>query len=124
MADEPIIIGLQGVTWLLSAEAGGAIQSYSRETSRTFLPVYDAGAGKTTGAVFHDPKAEYEIEIIQTSNSGLAVASPGIALTLSSTTSGNGVTTGGVYTKTTRIRHSGQDFRRLTVTACQYPAIA
>lgn len=124
MADEPILIGLPGVTWDLGAETGGAIQSYSRETSRKLLEVYDAGSGKTTGLVFHDPKAEYEIEIILTSASGLALASPGVALTLASLTSGNGVSTGGVYCKTVRRRHAGEDFLRLIITACQYPAIA
>ena len=89
MVDDPIIIGLPGVTWLLTAESGGAIQSFERHTQRTKLPVYDASVGKTTGIVFHDPRAEYTIEIIQTGNLGLALASPGVVLTLNSTVTGN-----------------------------------
>src|SRR5690242_12265659 len=123
MADDPIIVGLSGVTWLLTGETGGAIQSYSREVTRKFNFVYDAGVGKTTGFVAHDPNAKYEIEIIQTGNTGLAAASPGVVITLNSTTAGNGVTTGGIYTESIRLRHSGEDFRRLTISAFQYPAI-
>lgn len=123
MADDPIIIGLQGATWLLTAETGGAIQSFERTTSRKKNEIYDASVGKTTGLVFHDPRAEYSIEIIQTSSAGLALASPGVALTLNSTVTGNGVTTGGIYVNDMRLRHSGQDFRRMTVSATQYPAI-
>lgn len=124
MADDPIIVGLSGATWLLSAETGGAIQSYGRETTRKFIFVYDAGVGKTTGFCAHDPHATYEIEIIQTGATGLAAASPGVVITLNSTTSGNGVTTGGIYCQNFRIRHSGEDFRRCTISAIQYPAIA
>lgn len=123
MADDPIIIGLSGVTWLLTAETGGAIQSFQRHTSRTKLEVYDAAVGKTTGLVFHNPKADYTIEIIQTGVTGLALASPGVLLSLNSTVTGNGVTTGGIYTNDVQLRHSGQDFRRFTISATQYPAI-
>lgn len=124
MADDPIIIGLSGATWLLTAETGGAIQSFQRTTSRKKNEIYDAAVGKTTGLVFHDPRAEYSIELIQTGNTGLALASPGVVLALASTVTGNGVTTGGIYTNDVQLRHSGQDFRRLTVSATQYPAIS
>ncbi len=63
-AQDPILVGLSGATWTMTAESGGAIQSYSRDTERKFNFVYDAGVGYTTGFVAHDPKATYSIELI------------------------------------------------------------
>lgn len=108
----------------MTAETGGAIQSYSRDTERKFNFVYDAGVGYTTGFVAHDPKATYSIELILTSGSGLAAASPGVVLTLANTTTGNGVASGGVYCQSTSLRHAAEDFRKFTISAFQYPGIA
>jgi hypothetical protein len=108
----------------MTSETGGAIQSFSRSTERKFNFVYDAGVGYTTGFVAHDPKATYDIELILTGSTGVALASPGVTLSLANTTTGNGVAAGGVYTQTTALRHAAEDFRKFTVNAFQYPGIA
>lgn len=121
---DPILIGLSGATFLLTAETGGIIQSYSRRTQRQEIPVYNAAVGYTTGSVFHDPSANYTVRIITTGNTGVAAAAPGTALTLANTTSGNGVSSGGIYTTSTSLDHNGGALREFSAEAIQRPGIA
>jgi len=123
MADDPILLGLSGATFLITAESGGLVMSFSRQTSRKTIDVYDASVGKTTGRVFHDPSATYNVRLITTAGTGVPAASPGVALTLANATTGNGVSAGGIYTETTEVSHQSEQLREFTVTARQFPAI-
>ena len=119
-AVSPILIGLTGATFLLTAETGGLIQSFSRNTSSKNIDVYDAAVGYTVGHVFHDFVADYSIDLISTGTTGIAATSPGVSLTLANTTAGGGVDTGTIYTLSTGLAHSGEQLRRRTVTAKQW----
>lgn len=124
MADDPILLGLSGATFLMTNEPGGMIQSFQRRTTRKKILVYDASVGKTTGKVYHDPMATYDVRIITTAGTGLAAAAPGIAVTLANTTSGNGVSTGGVYVDDTTLSHNAESLQEFSFTAEQSPAIS
>lgn len=121
---DPILIGLSGAVFLIPAEAGGLIQSFSRSTERTKINVYNSSVGYTTGLVFHDALANYNIKIITlTTNNGLTAASPGVALTLAGITTGNGVSAGGIYCLQPTLDHTGGQLQEYTITAVQYPGI-
>jgi hypothetical protein len=119
----PILIGLTGATFLLTAETGGIIQSFQRNVESKKIAVYDGSVGATTGMVFHDPHATYTVKIITTGSTGLAAATPGATITLANTSSGNGVTTGGVYADSIQLSHDAEQLQTLTITAEQWPAI-
>jgi hypothetical protein len=123
-AQDPILLNLSGATFLLTAESGGIIQSFSRNTDRQKIEVYDGAVGYTTGIVYHNPKATYNVRVITTAATGICAASPGVALTLANTTTGNGVAAGGIYTDTTALSHNGGSLREFTVTATQMPGVA
>ena len=119
-AASPILLGITGATFLLTAEAGGLIQSYSRNTTSKWVDVYDASVGRTVGHVAHDFTADYSVDIISTGSNGICAASPGVALALANPTSGGGVDAGTIYTLSTGLSHSGEQLQHRTVTAKQW----
>lgn len=119
-AASPILIGLSGATFLLTAETGSLIQNYTRSTTSKLLDVYDPTVGYTTGHVFHDFTADYNVDTILTGNTGVAAASVGVALTLANTDTGGGVDSGTIYTLNTTLMHSAEQLRRWAVTAKQW----
>ena len=117
----PVMIGLPGATFLLTAETGGLVQTYSRNTGSKLIEVYDGTVGYTTGLVFHDFTADYTVEIIPTGSTGVAAAAVGVSLTLAGVTAGGGVAgTGTIYTLGTALSHAGENLRRWTATAKQW----
>lgn len=121
---DPILVGLSGATFLLTAETGGIIQAFSRNTDRQWIWVYDASVGYDIGFVSHNPAAHYNVRVIRNGNNGIPAASPGVALTLANTTTGNGVTAGGIYCEQPTLDHQGGQLREYTVTAIQKPGIS
>lgn len=119
-AVSPILLGLSGATFLLTAETGGIIQSYSRNTGSKWIDVYDASVGYTIGHVAHDFFADYSVEVISTGSTGVCGTSPGVALTLANVTTGGGVDSGTIYTLSTGLSHGSENLRRRTVTAKQW----
>lgn len=120
---EPILLGLTGATFLMTAESGGLIQSFSRQTTRKKIMVYDASVGYTTGKVYHDASGTYNVRLITTAATGVPAASPGVTVSLANTTTGNGVSDGGVYCETTSLDHQAENLREFTLTAEQLPGI-
>ena len=120
---DPIYLNLAGTTFLLAAETGGLIQAFSRATERQWIWVYGADVGYDIGAVVHNPAANYTIRIIRNGNNGLSAASPGVALTLANTSTGNGVSAGGIYCMVPTLDHQGGQLREYSVTAIQKPGI-
>ena len=119
-AKVPILINLAGAVFLMTAEDGGMIQNYSRNTGSKLLDVYDAALGYTSAHVFHDFTADYSVEIIPTGTGGVAAASVGVALTLASIKTGGGVDSGDILTLNTGLSHTPENLRRWTVTARQW----
>lgn len=124
----PIQLGsTSSMVFLLAQESGILIDSFSRKTGSKQVQAYDATQGGTTGEVYHDFNADYDIKgkIILTNNAttGLATASPGVVATVANVTTGNGVTSGGVYGRTTSLDHTAEQLREFTATFKQYPGI-
>lgn len=124
MTSTPILLGLSGAVFLLSAESGGFIQSYQRKTGSSMVKVYDASVGQTVGKVYHDFVATYDVRLITTATTGVSGAAPGVAVTLANTSTGNGVTAGGIYTSDTTLSHNAGQLQEFSLTAEQMPGIS
>lgn len=125
----PILQGLSGLVFLMTAESGIIIQNFDRQTGRTRDDVYDASVGYDIGFVGYNPTANYTISGRKNSGSGLGAAAPAVILTIAGTKFGNGVGTtaldaGGVYTNTVGLSHGERGFQSLSITAIQKPGIA
>jgi hypothetical protein len=121
MTDAPILLGLSGATFLMTAETGGMIQSFSVEVRRKRLDVYDASVGYTAGKVYHDPSATYTVRVIKTGSTGVSAAAPGVAVTLANTIgTANGAPGGTIYTDSVSQTHNPEGLRELSVTAVQH----
>ena len=107
--------------FLFSAETGIYIESFGRKTDSKKVSFYNAAAGYTDSEIYHDFKAMYDVKgkFISASNTGVAVASPGVAVTLANLTTGNGVTGGGIYTQNTSFDHTGEQAADFSINAQQ-----
>ena len=113
--------------FLLVAEIGLVIESFSRKTESKSIEIYDGALGYTTGEIFHDFMASYSVKgksSTTTNTSAVTLAAPGVAVVLANLATGNGVTSGGIYTKSTSIDHSAEAFQEFSLDAIQRPGIA
>ena len=78
--------------------------------------------------MFWDFVAAVSFNAILNGTTGLAAAAPGVALTMANQfgvgTGGNGVASGGIYTKDVKISHQGEDLRMVSGNAMQRAGIA
>ena len=122
-AGDPVLINLTGATFLISAETGVLIQSFSSDVESKMREVFNAALGYVIGYVFYDFMRSISWSAIVNGSTGLAIAAPGVALTLANDfgigTAKNGVATGGVYTKNVSVSHSGEDLRMISGSAVQ-----
>jgi len=127
-AGDPVIINLSGATFLLSAETGVIIQSTDRSIDSKLKEVYSPVVGATTGYVFYDFVATQDFSAIVNGTTGVALAAPGVALTLANDlgigTAKNGVSAGGLYTKSVKISHQGEDLRMISGNTIQRQGIS
>jgi hypothetical protein len=127
-AGDPILINLSGATFLLSAETGVIIQSEDRDITSKLKEVYTPVIGAVTGYVFYDFVATQDFSAIVNGTTGVAIAAPGVALTLANDlgigTAKNGVSAGGLYTKSVKISHQGEDLRMISGNTIQRQNIA
>ena len=117
-ATSPILLGLTGATFLMTAETGGIIQSFSVNEGSKWIDVYDASVGYTVGHVAHDFVNDYSVEVIATGSNGICAASPGVALTLANNISGSN--TALIYTISKSTSHQPENLRKKSVTAKQW----
>ena len=122
-AGDPILITLSGATFLLTAETGVIIQSSDRSVESKMKEVFNASLGYTMGYVFFDFVATQDWSAILNGVTGVALAAPGVALTLANDlgigTPKNGVSAGGLYTKSVKVSHHGEDLRQISGTCVQ-----
>lgn len=127
MLGDPVLINLTGVSFLLSAETGCIIQSSDREVEATWKDIFDASKGYDVGSVVFNPKASISFDAYLNGTTGLAIAQPGVALTLANTlgvgTNQNGVSAGATYCRTVKISHQTEDLRKVSGTAIQRGAV-
>jgi hypothetical protein len=120
---DPQLINIPGCTFLLSEEEGVIVQSSERTVDSKQKDIFDASVGATIGYVFYDPKATQDFTAIINGTDGLAIAEPGVALTMANAlgvgTNKNGVSAGGLYTTSVKISHQGEDLRMISGTTIQ-----
>ena len=105
-----------------TAETGIIVSSYSRQVSREKAEVTD-NDGDVIAVSYFKPTASISISGVLNGSTGVAAAAPGVALTLSSTTSGNGVTTGKVIVDSITLEQSPDGFATFSAEATQYPEL-
>lgn len=127
-AGDPISINLTGTTFLLTAETGVIIQSHDRSVDSKLKEVFSPAVGYTIGYVFFDFVASIDWSAIVAGTTGLAICAPGVVVVLANDfgigTAKNGVATGGVYTKSVKLSHQGEDLRMISGSAVQRAGIA
>lgn len=124
----PILQGLSGLVFLMTAETGIILSNYARNTSREMIWVNDASVGYDVGFCGHNPEASYTFTGKVSGSTGLAAAAPATALTIANTKFGNGVGTDGtncgtVWTLTTGRSHAEKGFVETNISAMQKPGI-
>jgi hypothetical protein len=105
-----------------TAETGILINSFSRTSSREKAEVTD-NDGDVVAVSYFKPMAPFSISGIVNGTTGVAAAAPGVALTINSTTSGNGVTTGKLCVDTVTINRTSEAFNDISVDGVQYPEL-
>ena len=128
MLGDPVLIDLPNATFLMAAETGVIIESEDREVTSKMKEIFFASLGYVAGLVFYDFMASYNWSAIVNGVTGLAIAAPGVALTLANTfgigVNQNGVAAGGIYSKDVKISHAGEDLRKISGTAMQRGGVA
>ena len=105
-----------------TAETGILISSFARTSSREKVEVTD-NDGDVVAVSYFKPMAPFSISGIVNGTTGVAAAAPGVALTINSTTSGNGVTTGKLCVDTVTINRTSEAFNDISVDGVQYPEL-
>lgn len=112
------------MNFIFAQETGLYIETFSRKTDSKKVQFFNASLGYTDGEIYFDFKAMYDVKGKYTSNASVGAASPGVTVTLANLTTGNGVTSGGIYTQDTNYDHTGEQATDFTVTAQQLPGQA
>jgi hypothetical protein len=105
-----------------TAETGIIVNSFSRQVSREKVEVTD-NDGDIIAVSYYKPTASISISGMINGSTGVAAAAPGVALTLASTTSGNGITTGKVIVDSVSLSQSSEGFSEFSVEGTQYPEL-
>jgi hypothetical protein len=105
-----------------TAETGIIVNSFSRQVSREKAEVMD-NDGDVVAVSYYKPTASISISGTLNGTTGVAAAAPGVALTLASTTSGNGITTGKVIVDSVSLTKSAEGFQEFSVEGTQYPEL-
>ena len=112
------LVNLTGATFVLTAETGGIIQSEDRSIDCNWKDVFDASVGDYVGFVAYAWKAMQDFKAILNGVTGIALAQPGVALTLANDlgigTPKNGVAAGGLFCKSLQVSHQGEDLRQIS----------
>ena len=105
-----------------TAETGILINSFSRQISREKAEVMD-NDGDVVAVSYYKPTASISIEGAVNGTTGVAAAAPGVALSLNSTTSGNGITGGSIIVDSVSREETAEGFATFSVSATQYPSL-
>jgi hypothetical protein len=105
-----------------TAETGILIQTFSREVTREKQEIMD-NDGDVVAVSYFKPTASISIEGAVNGTTGVAAAAPGVALSLNSTTSGNGITGGSIIVDTVSREETSEGFATFSVSATQYPSL-
>ncbi len=113
-----LYLGLAGLTFGLVDETGGAIQNVEIRKSREKAVAKNSG-GETVAAVYFDPKEEVSYELLPTTATCAAAASPGVSLTLTNYAPAAGL----IITEETTSTRPNDNYRKFAVKAVVHPLI-
>ena len=105
-----------------TAETGILISTFSREISREKAEVMD-NDGDVVAVSYYKPTASISIEGVVNGTTGVMAAAPGVALSINSTTSGNGITGGSIIVDSVSREETSEGFASFSVSATQYPSL-
>jgi hypothetical protein len=125
-AGDPIKLGALATNgvFLMTSETGIIIDSFQRTVDSDKLDFFDGSAGYTTGIIYFDFKAKYSIKGAVNGSTGIMAASIGVILTITNTSSGAGVATGGVYTDSFLLDHQPKNLRQVTAQMTQRAGVS
>lgn len=105
-----------------TAETGILISTFSREVSREKAEVMD-NDGDVVAVSYFKPTATISIEGVVNGTTGVMAAAPGVALSINSATSGNGITGGSIIVDSVSREETSEGFASFSVSATQYPSL-
>jgi hypothetical protein len=105
-----------------SAETGIIISNFSRTTQREKAEVTDED-GDVVAVSYYKPTATISLDGVLNGTTGIAAAAPGVALSINSTISGNGITGGSVIVDSTTRTQTSEGFVTFATEGTQYPLL-
>ena len=105
-----------------TAETGIIINNFSYTTQREKAEVMDED-GDVVAVSYYKPTATISLDGVINGTTGVAAAAPGVALSLNSTASGNGITGGSVIVDSTTRTQTSEGFTTFAVEGTKYPRL-
>lgn len=105
-----------------TAETGIIINSFTRTSQREKAEVTDED-GDVVAVGYFKPTASITIEGTVNGITGIAAAAPGVALSINSAISGNGITGGSIIVDSAQRAQTSEGFATLSISATQYPLL-
>ena len=105
-----------------TAESGILINSYARTTNREKAEVTD-NDGDVVAVSYFKPTASISISGIVNGTISAAAAAPGVALTINSAVTGNGVGTSRLCIDSVTVTDASEAFKEISIEGTQYPEI-
>jgi hypothetical protein len=105
-----------------TAETGIIINNFSYTTQREKAEVMDED-GDVIAVSYYKPTATISLDGVINGTTGVAAAAPGVALSLNSTVSGNGITGGSVIVDSTTRTQTSEGFTTFAVEGTKYPLL-
>lgn len=105
-----------------TAETGIIINNFSRTTQREKAEVMDED-GDVIAVSYYKPTATISIDGVINGTTGIGAAAPGVALSINSTTSGNGITGGSIIVDSTTRTQTSEGFVTFATEGTQYPLL-
>jgi hypothetical protein len=105
-----------------TAETGLIVNNFARTTQREKAEIMDED-GDVVAVSYFKPTASISLDGTLNGTTGIAAAAPGVALSINSTTSGNGITGGSVIVDSTTRTQTYEGFTTFAVEGTQYPLL-
>lgn len=105
-----------------TAETGIIINNFSRTTQREKAEIMDED-GDVVAVSYYKPTATISIDGVINGTTGIGAAAPGVALSINSTTTGNGITGGSIIVDSTTRTQTSEGFVTFATEGTQYPLL-
>lgn len=105
-----------------NAETGIIVNNFTYTTQREKAEVMDED-GDVVAVSYYKPTATISLDGVINGTTGVAAAAPGVALSLASTVSGNGITGGSIIVDSTTRTQTSEGFTTFAVEGTKYPLL-